>query len=212
MTHTKLIIFDLDGTLVDAYGAITASFNHVMRTLGYPLRPAAAIRRAVGWGDKKLLEPFINAQDLPRALRVYRRSHKTDLLKKSRVFPGVRALLSALKRKGYLLAIASNRPTRFSLILLRHLKIRSYFDYVLCADTLTRGKPYPDILKKIIKKLKVAPEEALYVGDMTIDIQTGANAGINTAAVITGSHTSLELTQQHPSLLLDSVSSLKKIL
>ncbi|MDD5565290.1 MAG: HAD family hydrolase [Candidatus Omnitrophica bacterium] len=212
MTHTKLIIFDLDGTLVDAYEAITVSFNHVMRTLGYPLRSCAVIRRAVGWGDKKLLEPFICAQDLPRALRIYRHSHKTDLLKKSRLFPGVRALLAFLRRKGYLLAIASNRPTRFSLILLRHLKIRAYFDYVLCADTLTRGKPYPDILKKIIKKLKVAPAEALYVGDMTIDIQAGVNAGIKTAVVITGSHTSSELTRQHPFLLLRSVSSLKKIL
>ncbi|RJO65120.1 MAG: HAD family hydrolase [Candidatus Omnitrophota bacterium] len=212
MRKTKLIIFDLDGTLVDAYAAITVSFNHTMRVLGYPLQPAKVIRRAVGWGDKRLLEPFINVQDLSRALRVYRQSHKIALLKKSRLFSGVPSLLKFLRRKGYALAIASNRPTHFSLILLTHLKIRDYFDYVLCADRLRHGKPHPDILKKIIRKLKVTPEEALYVGDMTIDIQTGANAGIKTVAVTTGSHGSFELTQSRPFLLLGRAAALKKLL
>ncbi len=73
----RLVIFDLDGTLIDAYPAITESFNYVMRGFGYPVRSPRVIRGAVGWGDRNLLAPFVREKDLGRMLVAYRRHHSS---------------------------------------------------------------------------------------------------------------------------------------
>ncbi|MBN1913502.1 MAG: HAD-IA family hydrolase, partial [Candidatus Omnitrophica bacterium] len=147
----KLVIFDLDGTLLDAYPAITKSFNYVMRRLKYPLQSPSIIRRAVGRGDEGLLKPFLKPQDLKKAVSLYRAHHAQALLRGSRLYPKAKQLLSYLKNKGYKLAVASNRPTKFSRILIRYLKLDKYFDYVLCADRIRNKKPHPQILNKITR-------------------------------------------------------------
>jgi phosphoglycolate phosphatase len=212
MNNIKLVIFDLDGTLVDAYSAIIKSFNHTLKKLGLPEEDSLVIRRAVGWGDKQLLSPFIEKKDLAKALSLYRSYHKTDLLKYSHLFPNVKYVLSYLERKGYKLAVASNRPTKFSLILIRHLGIKKYFDYCLCADKLKYGKPNPEILLKIARKFSLKPGEALYAGDMTIDAQAGRRAGIRTAIVTTGSSTLAQIRKEKPKLIIHEILELLRVL
>ena len=212
MKKLKLIIFDLDGTLIDAYGAINRSFNFTMKHFGYPEQSGPVIRGAVGWGDKQLLKPFVAQSDLDKVLKVYRKHHKTSLVKYSRVFPGVVRLLSGLKAKGYKLAVASNRPTRFSLILLRHLGLKFYFDYILCADRLKAGKPNPQILHKIIDKFSLNLADALYVGDMVIDAQAGRRAGVKTVIVTTGSSSAAEIRREKPWKVIKRISLLSKLL
>ena len=212
MRDIKLIIFDLDGTLVNAYPAIIASFNYTMRQLGYPIRDNVSIRRAIGWGDENLLRPFIKKKDLKNAVTVYRRHHKLALLKQSRLFPGARRLLGYLKARGYKLAVASNRPSRFSWILIRHLKIKKYFNYVLCADKLKYIKPHPYILRKIIQKFQLKPAQAFYVGDMIIDALAGRRSKIKTAIVTTGSSSPLEIKKEKPYRIIGKLSELYDIL
>lgn len=212
MAKVKLIIFDLDGTLIDAYPAIIKSFNYTMDKLGYSQQPGLVIRRAVGLGDKGLLAPFIAAQDADRAVALYRRDQRRSLAKYSRVFNGVYRLLAQLKSRGYNLAVASNRPTEFSLILLRHLKLDKYFDYVLCADKLTAGKPHPEILIKILRKFKIKNTEAVYAGDMVIDAQAGRRAGIKTIIVTTGSSSLAQIKQEKPCLIIRKISELPRFL
>jgi phosphoglycolate phosphatase len=196
---------------VDAYLAIIASFNYTMRQAGYPLQSAALIRKSVGWGDENLLRPFVKPKDLQKVLEIYRRHHRNALLKNSRLFPGVLKMLKRFKRKGYKLAVASNRPTRFSWILIRHLKLKAYFDYVLCADKLKHAKPHPEILKKILQKFSLLPKEALYVGDMTIDAQAGRRAKVATVIVTTGSSPLPEIQKEHPWAIFRSITELVKI-
>jgi len=212
MKDIKLVIFDLDGTLIDAYRAIINSVNYTLRTLGYPKEDDADIRRAVGWGDENLLGAFLKKDDIPRALVIYRRYHAKALLSGSRIFPGVKVLLSGLKKKGYKLAVASNRPTRFSLILIRHLQLSRYFDYVLCADKLRHGKPYPDIINRIRGKFSLKREKTVYVGDMAIDVQAGRAAGVKTMAVTTGSSTARELKREKPYKILRNIKDLSLFL
>lgn len=207
----KLIIFDLDGTLINAYPAITGSFNYVMLKLGYVRQKPLTIRRAVGWGDKNLLKPFVRIKDLDKALSLYRRHHKQALLKHSRVFAKVYQVLEYLKNKGYKLAIASNRPTRFSWILIRHLKLKKYFDYVLCADKLRAGKPHPEILNKIVREFRTKSTDTMYVGDMVIDAQAGRRAGIRTIILTTGSNTEKEIRTGKPYLIIKNITELKKV-
>jgi len=211
MRNIKLIIFDLDGTLIDAYPAIISSVNYALRKLHYPKQSTSVIKKSVGWGDKNLLEPFLSAHDLKIALNIYRQHHKKALLKGSRLFPGVKKVLEYLREKGYKLAVASNRPTKFSLILIRHLGIKKYFDYVLCADKLRRGKPYPDILNKIMQKFHCSSYESVYVGDMVIDAQAGRSAEVKTIIVSTGSSTPKEIRQEKPYLAITKIKDLIKL-
>lgn len=212
MGAMRLVIFDLDGTLVDAYPAIISSFNHAMRALKLPPQKNLIIRRAVGWGDKNLLEPFVGRRLATRALSIYRKDHKISLKKKTRFLPGAQALIGELKRQGYLLALASNRPTKFSHIILEHLRIAEYFDYILCGDKVVKGKPHPEILRRILKKLSVRPQEAVYVGDMTIDVVAGKRAGIKTIAVATGSNTRKELSRLKPYRVIPRITQVTNIL
>ena len=212
MEKIKLIIFDLDGTLIDAYAAIAKSFNFAMARFGYPRQSRLVIRRAVGWGDTHLLKFFVKAKDVAGVLGPYRRDHKTSLVKYSKVFPGVIRLLARLKAQGYKLAVASNRPTRFSLILIRHLGLRTYFDYVLCADKLKAGKPHPQILRRIMAKFSLKPANTLYVGDMVIDAQAGRRAGVKTVIVTTGSSSIREIKAEKPWKIIKKIKNLPEFI
>jgi phosphoglycolate phosphatase len=212
MKGIKLIIFDLDGTLVDAYQAIIRSFNFAMQKLNYPKQDDLTIRRAVGWGDERLLKPFINLNDLKKALFLYRRHHKRTLVQYSRLFPGTEPVLRCLKNKGYKFAIASNRPTQFSRILIRHLGLSKYFGYVLCADKLKYGKPHPEILNKIMRRFSVRPTQALYVGDMAIDAEVAKRAKVKSVIVTTGSSTPFEVKKEKPYRVIRNIRELLKML
>ena len=208
--NIKAIIFDLDGTLIDAYRAIIESFNFTMDKMGFPRQKPEVIKRAVGLGDESLLSPFIGKARARKAIEIYRRHHKKSLVEKSRLIKSVRSLLVYLRKSGYKLAVASNRPSKFSKILIKHLKIDKFFDEVLCGDELEKGKPHPLILFETLKRLSVSKKQALYVGDMVV--KTGNSAGVKTIAVLTGSSSRAEIKYSKPYKILKDVSYLRKIL
>lgn len=212
MKSIKLIIFDLDGTLVDAYKAIIKSFNYTMQKLNYPLQSGRVIRRAVGWGDKDLLKPFIKDRDLRIALSIYRKDHKRALLLGSRLLPGALNVLGYFKKRGFRLAVASNRPTQFSRILIRRLGIEKYFDYILCGDKLKYAKPHPQIINKILRKFSIKPREAVYIGDMAIDAEAGRRAKVRTIIVTTGSSAKGEIKKEEPYRIISSIKDSLKAL
>ncbi len=212
MKNIKLVIFDLDGTLVDAYEAITRSFNYTMKKHGYPPQNPLVIRRAVGWGDRNLLKPFVKKCDLDNALSVYRRHHRLSLLRYSRLIKGARRILDYLKRKNYQLAVASNRPTPFSRLILRHLKLDRYFAHILCADKLRTGKPHPEILQRIMHRLNIRPQETVYVGDMPIDAKAARRAAIKAVIVTGGSGIKNEIRAEKPYLVIRNILALEDVL
>ncbi|MBL8014528.1 MAG: HAD family hydrolase [Candidatus Omnitrophica bacterium] len=208
----KAVIFDLDGTLVNAYKAVFQSINFALKSSGFPVVSAQTVKRSVGWGDRQLIEQFVGKAHAPQVLELYREHHKESLPKGVTFLPGAKKLLEDLDQQGYILAIATNRPERFTKIILDVLDIQSHFDYVLCADQIKRPKPYPDILKLILKKYQLSVHEALYVGDMTIDVQTGNSARVKTAAVLTGSSTSGEISVLKPFAIISRISHVKKLI
>jgi phosphoglycolate phosphatase len=204
----QLIIFDLDGTLIDAYTAIEKSFNFVMRKLGLKTKSASLLRRLVGWGDLNLLKPHVPARDLKQALNLYRAHHQLSLLKYSHLYPRTRDILRRLRAKGYKLAIASNRPNKFSHILLKHLKIEKFFDAVLCADQAKHGKPHPEMLNKLVRRFSFKKSQAIYIGDMVIDAQAGRRAKIKTIIVTGGSSSKLAIKNEHPFKIIPDIGCL----
>ncbi len=178
-----------------------------MRRLGYPKVRALVVRRAVGYGDRHFIEQFVKEEDVDKGLRLYRVHHEKALLRHSKVIPGARKLLRELKTRGYKLAIASNRPPKYSKILLRHLDLLKYFDMIACAKDKTEIKPKPILIPKILKRLKVNKDEALYVGDMAIDVHAGRNAGVKAVAVLGGSSSASELRKAGPCAVVKKLSN-----
>ena len=208
----RLIIFDLDGTLVNAYPAVIQSVNFTLSKLGYPKKTAYQIKRAVGWGDRQLMVQFVGENLTNKALKIYRTHHLKALKKGVRFLPGVKSFLGWCETKGYRLTIASNRPVTFTKAILKGLGVEKIFDIVSCADKAHHPKPYPDMLLEICKKLTIKKEETIFVGDMTIDVLCGANAGIKTIAVTTGSNTKKELNQLKPYKIIGNINQLKQLI
>ena len=210
----KLVIFDLDGTLVNAYPAVSQSVNYTLGSLGFAPRSHTEIKRSVGGGDRKLMAHFVGEKQADQALKIYRPHHAKALKAKGAVklLPGVLGVLKFLKAKGYKIAIASNRPTKFTRIILKVLGILELFDIVLCADRADRPKPYPDMLWSIAKRLKCDKKEILYVGDMTIDINCAHAAGVRAVSVATGSSSMKELKALKPWAFIYKMVQLKSII
>jgi phosphoglycolate phosphatase len=211
---TKLVIFDLDGTLVDAYPAVVKSVNHSLSELGFPKRSYDAIKKAVGWGDRQLMAQFVGEEFADKAIRIYRPHHTKALGAQGQVrfLPEAKQLLNNLRKSGYKVALATNRPYKFTMIILKNLDIHKKFDMVLCADRAPRPKPYPDMLKIICKRFKTPMSEALFVGDMTIDVETGQRAKVTTIAVATGSSTRAQLKALKPFKIINRIGQIKTIL
>jgi phosphoglycolate phosphatase len=209
--NIRLVIFDLDGTLVDAYGAIADSVNYMLRQLGKRPVSLRKVTRSVGWGVSMLVGEFVEPRREAEALRIFRQHHDTRLRRNLRILPGAKALLKYLKNKGVILAIASNRPTRFCRLILKTLGIEPYFHFMICGDGVKRAKPHPDMVQAILKKAKVRPSEAVFVGDMSVDIQAGQRAGVMTVGIPTGSCTRVELLAEKPDLMVKGLRGLKQV-
>ncbi len=208
----KLIIFDLDGTLINAYPAIFKSVNYVLKQLGLRRQDMSAVKKRVGWGDRSLVSYFVGQGLADRALKIYRKAHKLDLLTGAKLLTCAKATLDYLYRKKYKLAIATNRPTKYSWIIIRHLKLAKYFKAVVCADKLKKGKPNPEILKFIMKKLHIRPKNTVFIGDMAIDAQTARRAQVKTIIVTTGSSSKMEIRKETPFLIVDSLKKVRDVL
>jgi 2-phosphoglycolate phosphatase len=189
----KLLIFDLDGTLVDSYEAIQDALSHAMAALGFPPWPPEETKRRVGRGLEILMEEAVGAANVAEGVRLFRERYPAVFLEKTRVLPGVAETIPALKSRGKTLAVATNKPSDFSRRILDHLGLGRYFDLVLGPLDVARPKPHPDMLNRILADLEFRPDETLYIGDMTLDAESAANAGLACVLLATGGNGRSEL-------------------
>lgn len=209
--NIKLVIFDLDGTLVDAYPAIMDSINYMMGKMGLARQSLRTVTRSVGHGVDNLIRCFVEEGQVEEALEIFRAHHEKRLRRKLKIMPGTRRVLSTLKKRGCLMAIASNRPTKFCRIILRQLGIDRYFDWVICGDAVKRPKPYPDVLRAILQAAHVRASQAVYVGDMTVDVLCGRRARVFTVTLPTGSNSLAELEALKPDLMISGLSKILSV-
>jgi phosphoglycolate phosphatase len=175
----RLTIFDMDGTLVDSSLAIANAINFVRSRLGLPLLPREEIVSRINDPHLNAAEYFYETDHFEVRheewfSEYYSAHHQEEL----RLYPGIRELLEWLRRRGCLLAVATNAYRRSTLETLEHLKIRDYFDAVASYDDVERGKPAPDMLLKILDELRVSAKEALFIGDGPRDQMAAEAAGI----------------------------------
>jgi phosphoglycolate phosphatase len=167
----KLIIFDMDGTLVDSSTTIVNAINYVRSKLNLePLSKSIILEKV---NDPELnpalffyeVEEFTPQQE-EWFSEYYTHNHEKEL----ELYPGIKNLLQALKEKGFFLAIATNAYRSSTLQSLTHLNIVDYFSSIACYDDVGRGKPAPDMLEKNLKDLKLEVKDAIFVGDSERDL------------------------------------------
>jgi phosphoglycolate phosphatase len=204
----RAVFFDFDGTLADSYPAITASVNAVRAVHALPPLEEATVRRAVGRGAAYLLEHTVPGGNLPADLERYRTHHPSVLRTGTRLMPGAADAVRALKCQGLKLGVCSNKPIAFTRQLLDYLDLRGIFDVVLGPEDVPHAKPAPDMLLTGLARLGVAAHEALYVGDMTVDIQTARAAGVRVWVAPTGSDDRSTLEAAGPDRVLSGLDEL----
>lgn len=179
----KLLIFDLDGTLVESKWDIADAVNLTLRDLGLPERPQEEIFGFVGDGVKRLLRLAVGEMDEIRyaeALRVFRVHYLAHCLDRTRFYPGVEPVLTHFARKSK--AVATNKALEYTKVILKGLGDH-HFDYIVGGDNGFGLKPEPGMLLHILDQLGVDREQAVLIGDSTNDINGGHNAGIRVCAV-----------------------------
>jgi phosphoglycolate phosphatase len=195
-------VFDFDGTLADSFTAITSTINYVRGLRGYPPLPLAEVKCHVGLGAENLLQQTVPGTDVAVDVPRYRQHHPTVMFDQTWLLPGAKETLTTLRQRGRKVALCSNKPRLYSDQLLVRLEIAQCFDAVLGPEDVPHAKPAPDMLLAAVRRLEIAKERVLYVGDMTVDIQCARGAGVTVWSVPTGSDSVEALVGAKPDRLL----------
>lgn len=196
MLPLKLLIFDLDGTLIDSLPDIADATNYMRQ--GYRLSPLSAeeVRKLVGQGARSLVEralPGAPAQMIEEGLEIFLGYNMAHIADKSRLYPGVVETLQALEELGIPLCVLSNKNVALCREALSRLGIAQFFPTVLGADSLPFRKPSPKPVLALIEEFGVATGECVMIGDSINDIAAGAGAGVVTVGCSYGYGDSSEL-------------------
>ena len=215
----KLVIFDLDGTLIDSRLDLVHSVNAALRHIHRPELPEDVIASYVGDGAPILIQRALGGEVVDEALvrkgleyfLSYYREHKLD---HTTVYHGIREALGAIQRSGNgvprKMAVLTNKPVNPSRAIVEALGLGSYFSQVYGGNSFSTKKPEPEGALKLLAETGVRPEQAAIVGDSHVDIRTGRNAGLWTIAVTYGfaPHT---LEGESPDVTLDTPQELSRV-
>ena len=183
----KLIIFDLDGTLIDSLEDITRAVNHATRPYGIAEKSIAEMGDLLGTGISILIDRVLGDRrnELKEVvLERFMDYYSGHLVERTTVYPGVKDLLENLDR--YKKAVVTNKREQFAKTMLNELGIACYFDSILGSDSVGAKKPSPVPLLHLLDLFKLDPSEAVMVGDSEIDIAAGKGAGVKTVGVTYG--------------------------
>lgn len=212
----KLVIFDLDGTLLNTIADLAQSTNHALASLGFPTHEESEYHFMVGNGINKLFERALpegdkteeNVLRIREAFVPYYDRHNAD---KSSPYPGITALLTQLQEKGLQLAVASNKYQAATAKLIAHYFPQIHFIAVFGQREGVTVKPDPTIVNDILKIAQVSKEDVLYVGDSGVDMQTAANAGVTACGVTWGFRPRTELEAFGPAYVVDRAEDIQEV-
>ena len=208
----RLIFYDLDGTLVDTLQDITEAANHMLREIGLPPRDKKEIRQYIGRGAHELVRLCVKADDqaaIAKGLDIYRAYYQEHLVTHSRLYPNALETLEHFKDRPQ--AVISNKPNPHSRDILRALGVAQYFCAIIGGNSGFPIKPNPQSLISILMQERVAPSEAVFVGDSPIDIDAGRQAGTMTVMLTHGFTDEPELRRAEPDVLVENFGELLEL-
>ena len=212
----KLVIFDFDGTLADTKENIILTFQMTMKELGVEIKSRQECAATIGLTLEdafKVLYPGMAAEKYILLRDTYRRIFKENRkILVPGLFPEVMATLEELRRRGYLMSIASSRQSPSLQSFLEDMKIAHLFEYAVGGDNVEHPKPAPDAVLQILRHYNLSAEEAFVVGDMPFDINMATNAGVKSCGVTWGNADAAQLKESGANYVIDKMSQLLEIL
>lgn len=207
----RLVIFDLDGTLVDSKQDLCNAVNATRTWMGMPTLPDELVASYVGNGAPVLIRramgPEATEAQLEEALAYFLGYYREHMLDFTRDYPGVREGLAALHEAQVPMAVLTNKPVRFSQEILKGLELDRYFFQVYGGNSFEEKKPHPVGVDTLLKEAGAARELAWMVGDSSVDVLTARNAGIRCVGVTYGIKPET-LEETAPDVLLDTLADL----
>lgn len=214
MTSSPLIVFDLDGTLVDTAPDLVGALNFVLQREGLPLVPMASARTMIGAGARKLIERGLELDDRTMTTRdidrltddfiTYYKAHIADA---SRPFDGLFAALDELEGRGFRFAVCTNKQEGLSKLLLDKLDMTERFAAICGADTFGVSKPDPAILRQTIARAGGDVSKSIMVGDSGPDIGVARRAGVPVIGVTFG-YTEIPIAELKPDIVIGHMQEL----
>jgi 2-phosphoglycolate phosphatase len=212
MSKKKLIIYDLDGTLVDTRKDIADAANHMLQGMKLPVLPQATIEKFVGHGVQHFIRNCIGndqPKQIEQGLKLYRAYYHEHMLDHSQLYPGAKEVLDYFKDRFQ--AVITNKPDPFSLEILKGLGVADYFFHVVAGNSPFPKKPDPGSVQAIMRMKIALPEETIFIGDSPIDIETARNSGVPSVIITHGFVSRDELESAQPDLLVDHFSELLEV-
>ncbi|MBL4583774.1 MAG: phosphoglycolate phosphatase [Pseudomonadales bacterium] len=224
----KLVMFDLDGTLIDSVPDIAVAVDRMLESIGRSAVGEDKVRNWVGNGSaalvaRALLNRLIPSESIDQTLddlqtnqaELWQKSvagfqhfYSTACAEHTRIYPGVIEFLDYLAEHQVPMAILTNKPTLFTGPILQALKLDHYFGEVVCGDTCERKKPEPDQLHFLLEKYGTKAEQALMIGDSINDVLAARNANVPVIAVSYGYNYDGPIANSNPDLTVDSLAEL----
>jgi phosphoglycolate phosphatase len=207
----KLVVFDLDGTLVDAFEDIAAASNTMLRAMGRGAMSLEEVKSHVGRGVAMLVAGLLGTDDpalLARGQELLVEYYKEHPVRYAKLYNGVPDVLRLLRARGLRTAVASNKPHRLTVKVLEHLGVAPLLDEIHGqGDTFPR-KPAPDLLHHLMANAGASPAHTLFVGDGPTDIEFARSAGVPVVAMTYGQTSEDELRELAPDAILHDIADL----
>ena len=217
ISDKKLLIFDLDGTIVDTIWSIRDGLNMTMREFGFPERSYAEVRQAIGNGARELVRrsmPSDSAQDaelVDRALAHYNDAYGQTYKNINGCYEGMAESMRALKARGYTLAVLSNKQDVYVKAIIELLFSDGTVSVAMGQTAELPRKPDPTVPLMIAEQLGFSAEQTVFVGDSEVDIMTGRNARMLTVGCAWGYRDRKDLESAGADVIIDHASELERI-
>lgn len=209
----KIVIFDLDGTLLNTLDDLADSTNYALSKFGYPTRTIEEVRQFVGNGVAKLIERAIpdgkNNPNFEKCLSIFKENYAQNMYNKTAPYNGIIEMLSNLKSKGIKIAVVSNK---FDLAVKELCKkyFEGFIDFAAGENEALgiNKKPAPDTVLSVLRKFSFSPEDAIYVGDSDVDIMTAKNSHMPCISVTWGFRDEKFLLESGATILINAPSEI----
>ena len=222
LNNKKLLIFDLDGTLIDSSGDLALAVNHTLKTLNLPTFTLDTIHHWVGNGAEILIKRALSGSSTidttlkesywREALKIFLDFYSKNLAVETVTYPNVLSTLETLKKRGYILAIVTNKPYPFVEPILKELGLTNLFEIILGGDSLEKKKPDPMPLLYVCKKLNILPNESVMIGDSKNDILASKSANMDSIGVTYGYNYGESIEHYKPTIVCNKFEDILKSL
>lgn len=216
----RLVVFDLDGTLIDTAADLARSIDEMLHEIGRQECGEETVRLWIGSGIDRLVNRALtnaadrepSAQEFRRGLAIFKARYQANNGLQSQLYTGAGELLRQLRAHGLSLACVTNKSAEFTRQLLQKFALTRYLEAVVSGDTVAKRKPDPDALLHACKLTGVTPRDALMVGDSRNDILAARAAGMPVAVVSYGYNRGETLDDYAPDLIIDCLTELTRYL